>query len=666
MAKRITVFLASSITELKEEREKIKSLITDINGKLYHRDITFIVIASEQSNFQFTGLRSQDKLNDELRQCDYCIFLVANSFNPGTKEEFDVASDSFLKYKKPFIQVIFKDIEDNARKPETLEFMKYLRDKGYYYPIYKSSEELTERIINIINEDNDLFKIKNGNVTLDNQILYTIDDNRGVGNNELLLNISNEISEINKKIDAATEDEKESLLRQKNILANKFKTISNKLGEILLKTYSSIGYGYSDEYKNAISYFENGKTNEAETELLFHKSERRNQQKEIIMSCIKNSTSIMNTIIKENELLIDLKKISNDEDNEIDVLYKENIEIEGLMNLEPISSYKYADYLFTHKRYTIAFDYCFKYTAYQYYNVLLDEEKLYNLAKGVIRLGTIYSHLRQFDDAYECYLLASRIHEKLMKEDHRYLLEAADAYNKLGNVSDDLKDYKNGEMYHNKAINIYESIINSADKNLANKALFELAYSYNKQGNIYRHKAIDDNDNKYFKLALDMYNKNDEILKQINDLDKTKEFYSINEKSFGLTYYAMQEYKIASKYFLKSVELHKELYKKNTGLRFPYAKVLYHLSDTMYKLYENGIDVDLFEIMEYLRMNQELLEKEHNNNNNLLEVLFELIRSYELANKIRKNKIYGNLINDLTLELQKLAKTRLPSFFYNK
>lgn len=86
----------------------------------------------------------------------------------------------------------------------------------------------------------------------------------------------------------------------------------------------------------------------------------------------------------------------------------------------------------------------------------------------------------------------------------------------------------------------------------------------------------------------------------------------------------------------------------------------------MYKLYENGIDVDLFEIMEYLRMNQELLEKEHNNNNNLLEVLFELIRSYELTNKIRKNKIYGNLINDLTLELQKLAKTRLPSFFYNK
>lgn len=114
MAKRITVFLASSITELKEEREKIKSLITDINGKLYHRDITFIVIASEQSNFQFTGLRSQDKLNDELRQCDYCIFLVANSFNPGTKEEFDVASDSFLKYKKPFIQVIFKDIEDKC------------------------------------------------------------------------------------------------------------------------------------------------------------------------------------------------------------------------------------------------------------------------------------------------------------------------------------------------------------------------------------------------------------------------------------------------------------------------------------------------------------------------------------------------------------------------
>lgn len=667
MGKRIAIFLGSSIIELQEEREKIKSMITDINSKLMEREIFIYVLACEQKDFIYHGCRSQDEINLDVEKSDYSIFLFHKSIGKYTKEEFYTAVRHYNETKvQPKIIVMFKDTDNTLRTPELIQFKEELETKHeYYYLTYKNGDEASQVIANLINYQGDLFSYKNGEVFLDNEKIFDLNKNDAFLKNEYRIAIHHKMHQLDEAYQNASTEIKEKINQKKEKLQKEYASVTNTLSKILLDVYDSVGFEYTKEYAKAIAYVKEGKTNDAQRELEYHFSKRRLEQNQEMDDMMKVVHHQYKSIVKENQLLIDLKRLHHLDKQEVDnihQLYQDTIQLEQRYGQEPVTEYDYGNFLYAIKEYDDAFDHLSKYVAYAYFKSMYDQSNLYILAKGLMRLGTIYSHVRQFEDAKTCYQAVADIHENLMaKEGNIYVYERADAYNKLGNVYDDLKNYEKGEYYHNQAIAIYQKYLEKKPAICG----YELGYSYNKQGNIFRHKAMDVQDETIFQKAIQYYKMNEDCL---NTYCKNHENYFIalatNQKSLGLTYLAWNKPEEAFIHLNQSVNYYQHLSEQSVlKIGFSYAKVLFHLSEAMYALYiqDKTIDFDEDDIMDRLRENQHLLHTLYEMKNNLRDVIFELIRSYELMDKVRKKQKYSETIKGLKEELRQVNQKKFRS-----
>lgn len=646
--KTITIFLGSSITELKEERDKIKIMITDLNTKLEKRNITILLYACEQKDYIYNG-RSQDDINTDVKRSDYSIFIIGKNMGERTREEFDIALDNYKKVNKPNILVMFKKVEEKKHDNVT-EFQSFLSDElDYYYREYQNSDEAANIVAMLINKYcEDILESRADGIYLDGDKIYDYSSIEVVSNNLEIIKLKDNILKLNEHLKNNPNDEETKIEISKEVdLVNK---LSKKLGTIHLSLLDSTGFGNTKEYNSALAEFKAGNTKTAIGYLEDKREERHEGLIEGYKSISQKLKNSVESLIKENALLIQLKNLEKVDNDGIKKLYEENILLERIAGLEPKSEYEYGNYLFGIIDYSNAFSHIFSYLLYQYNYRMHSNDQLYDLAKAYLRLGTIYSHLFQFDDALFCYQKSSMIHEEIYKKDNNlYLYERADAYNKLGNCCDDIKDYVNGEKYHQKAIDIYEAYSDS------NKAIYELGYSYNKQGNIFRHKGIDNNDPEALEKALYYYNKNKEFTSRYDSQTNTQTL-GINEKSIGLTYFALKDYKKAIEHFDESLSYLEDSYKKNISfIKFQYAKVSFHKAEALYLL-----DADEYEddIIVLIHKNQEILEQMYTKKINLREVLFELYRSNNLLYKLKNKEKY--------LIASQKYKDELDNFVVNK
>ena len=645
----ITIFLGSSITELREERDKIKIMITDLNAKLQKRNINIILYACEQKDGVYHG-KSQDGINDDVKKSDCSVFIIGKNLGEFTKQEFDVAFDNFKKINRPDIMVMFKKVEDE-KNDDVEDFKSFLGNKlKYYYPQYNDSDEAANIVATLINKYcEDILESRADGIYLDGDKIYDYSSVELINNNADIKEIKTNIEKLEIQLQKNPNNQrtKEEIQKQKDLLDK----LTKKLGNIHLSLLDATGFGNTKEYNTALNEFKNGNTITAIGSLEDKRDERHQVLINGCQSLSRTLKESAESIIKENTLLIQLKNLEKVDNDEIKKIYEENIMLEHLAGLEPKNEYEYGDYLFGIIDYSKAFNYAFSYFLYQYNYRLNNKDKLYDLAKAYLRLGTIYSHLFQFEDALFCYQKAVSIHEEIHNDNDNnlYLYERADAYNKVGNCCDDIKDYENGELYHQKAIEIYETYPDSS------RAIFELGYSYNKQGNIFRHKAIETKDAQYFERALYYYNKNKDFSLAHNSVTSLQSL-GINEKSLGLTYFAMKEYKKAVEHFDQALEYLKDSFTKNISfVKFQYAKICFHKAESLFYLDEEEYEDD---ILLSLHKNQEILEGMYQKHINLREVLFELSRSNELLYKLKKKDKY--------LEKMNKYKNEFDNFVVNK
>ncbi len=659
----LNIFLGSSIVELKKEREAIKSMITDINSKLRKKNILIYLYACEQKDLIYKGYRSQDELNDDVRKSDYSIFIIGKSLGEKTKEEFNIALDGFNKNNKPQIMVMFKKIPEYEKDHSVIYFQKELAEKyEYYYEQYETESDAAAIVASLINSiSGELLVSQSDGVYIDGEKLYDYD--REINNNKQVNEIKTKINTLENKI--KLDNTNEELKIELSNYQKKLFFLTNSINNILLSLADSVGFGVTNEYKKAVDFIKGGDTILAKSTLEYNSILRHKEYIDNILELRKTLINSVNALIKENNLLIKLKALERIDDLEIRKLYEENIALENYAGIEPISEYNYGDYLFGVTDYYKAFNHIYSYFSYLYYAKGQNNQKLYEMAKTILRLGTIYSHIFQFNDAKYCYSTSVKIHEELAKENAKlYILQRADSYNKLGNVCDDLKDYNLGEFYHNKAIELYKESYDDYKE-----CKYELGYSYNKQGNIFRHKALEeknnnlfDEANKDFEKALYYYNLNKSFtLENLMDSRKKKETLGINEKSIGLTYHSMGDYNEAIKHFNNSLEYFEEsVSKKVLYVCFQYAKVLYHKSMSLYLSSPEDIDIK-DDIRDYLCDGQKYLLELYEKKINLREVLFELSRNYSLLYSIRKNNKYIEIKEKYDNELKELSSNKLFS-----
>ena len=130
MKKTIKIFLASSITEFEKERNDLEVFIrriSDMYEEMY--DISLRPIRCEAIDPYITDSRTQDIINESLKDTDLCIILVYTRFGIFTHEEFRYALNLFRESNKklPKIYVYFKKIEDNLNVDKSvLDFKSIL------------------------------------------------------------------------------------------------------------------------------------------------------------------------------------------------------------------------------------------------------------------------------------------------------------------------------------------------------------------------------------------------------------------------------------------------------------------------------------------------------------------------------------------------------------
>jgi len=143
----VGLFLASSV-ELREDRDALDLYIRQQNDRLRHGGVYIEVIRWETFGHAMSRTRLQDEYNTAVRCSDIFLCLIFTKAGEFTREEFDVAHQSFLETGKPRIYTYFRSVDPNRNLPDAAglaslrAFQEKLATAGHFYVEYRSTEEL--------------------------------------------------------------------------------------------------------------------------------------------------------------------------------------------------------------------------------------------------------------------------------------------------------------------------------------------------------------------------------------------------------------------------------------------------------------------------------------------------------------------------------------------
>ena len=132
----IHIFLASSITDLNDDRQAIGDFINQLNN-IYNSQNLYIHLhkcEDESENHSIINGGTQKSLNDEIRESDLCIVLFWHKAGEVTKQELQVALAEFKMNNNPKIVVYFKNLADGESLTEdVLQVMKEIDQEFLHY-----------------------------------------------------------------------------------------------------------------------------------------------------------------------------------------------------------------------------------------------------------------------------------------------------------------------------------------------------------------------------------------------------------------------------------------------------------------------------------------------------------------------------------------------------
>lgn len=141
--KQLTVFIAGS-TVLSNEFNAVKSALVHVNnaysGEIYINPYTF-----EDYDGPFSLEGDQEKYNYLIREvADYVIFILDGDIGGITREEFDVAWNSYVSQGRPGIYVYHKPTDTISN--ETKEVIDKVKNCKQYYKKYTDLENLSLKV----------------------------------------------------------------------------------------------------------------------------------------------------------------------------------------------------------------------------------------------------------------------------------------------------------------------------------------------------------------------------------------------------------------------------------------------------------------------------------------------------------------------------------------
>lgn len=128
----IRIFLASSITELKDERDKLSEYFAgaDIQNMFLADNVIIQLVRCEDIYAGSDGEQAQELLNQRLRECDISLFLFKTKAGKRTIEELHVAKAIQTENRKHTILVYCMNVPPDKRNRDLKSIIKKLDEEG--------------------------------------------------------------------------------------------------------------------------------------------------------------------------------------------------------------------------------------------------------------------------------------------------------------------------------------------------------------------------------------------------------------------------------------------------------------------------------------------------------------------------------------------------------
>lgn len=506
----IKIFLASSITELKNERMQLADYINDtVAPILKNVGINVHLFKCEDELSGNFGEPSQKVFDKELEASDVSVFLFKAKAGKKTIGEFDLAR-KLQREKKHGIYVFCFDVPANEKSQELKGFQQRLEKEEFYWKTCEDINSLKSQFLP------GLLKQLFGN--------WESDEEKDI-DTRLKQYKDNEEKQTQRR--ERLHQDIENLLQQiEATMADEGKNIAVRIAKAIEL------YQKADDIAAATAY-----DKEKYAKLLFGYAQFLYKY-----GLYKDSETIwLRQIPLVEELYGKISKEASASYNDIGIVYKEigdykkalNYLSKALNTKEIVFGTGHADTAVTYNDIGLVYKYDGNYRkALKYYRRALTIRKriptnYIDISESLNNIGALYIGQKKYDKALKYLRKAFAIRKKVFDaKDSRISV----SYNNIGMVYFKKHNYEKALKYYHATLKIREEILGKEHPLTAT--------SYNNIGEVYREQGDYDNALKYLLRAL-------EIRKKIPSQKYLHPYIAQSYNNIGMVYYAQGNYRKA-------------------------------------------------------------------------------------------------------------------------
>ncbi len=590
--KKIKIFLASSIEDLRDDRIAIGDYFRQLNDIYIDRGIHLSLIKCEDYDDSIAAGGKQSRYDAEIRDSELCFFLFYRKVGEYTRHEFEVALEAFKGSEKPKIITYFRFVENADEMQESVRSFMQLLDGElhHYYSSYAHIDTLKLGIlmqIKLLGLDSSTVSLVDGEVRLNGEAMLLAKNVPMLNGLDRLRELTEKKRELTEAKDAAraayladSSEENESLFFDASAALNKVSKALTQAEEEALAFVTTVteltagGKPITARQREALKYY--GEGNYAAAQLILEDEERENELQRAELRAEAASSEIQG-YVEEDLLWIkaeEAKGINAESAVKIREKYEKAVALTEKHDLDRGVLYDYASFLRKQNDYAEAIKVAERLKWYydRPNSDIKDKQKgrLYNL------IGLLYNGTHSYKKAEDAYLAALEIRKRLAeKNPDAFEPDLATSYNNIGFMYKSLNRYEEAEDAYLSALEI--------NKRLAGKYpdAFEppLATSYNNIGAMY-------DSLKRYEEAEEAYLSALEIRKRLagKNPDAFEPPLATSYNNIGLMYKAMKRYEKARKAFISALEIYERLASSGNSASAEYAEYALKIKEILSKI----------------------------------------------------------------------------------
>ena len=575
--KKVKIFLASSIEDLREDRLQVGDFFRQLNEIYLDSGVHFSLIKCEDYDNSLAAGGKQQEYDREIRESELVFFLFFRKVGDYTKHEFEVALESFKDREKPKIITYFKYITSlDEVAQEVRDFMQLLdQEIKHYYNTYNHIDTLKLGIlmqIKLMKLDNAQIKLEDGRVHLNGQPVVKAENVPLLYGNRMLRELTEKRRQLQAALDRCRSDyNADSTPENEDAFFNarmELKSVSEALKKVeketmeLLTTVAEMtsdGQILTYRMKEALKHFNQG--DYAAVLAILGDKERENELRRAQLRAEIAKNEIQG-YVEEELLSIQTKKAQGLTEKQVEEIldsYRKVAELVEKHDLDKTPLYDYAVFLYEQNRFAEAISVAEKLRWY-YANpsIGVKEEKIANLYN---LLGLLYKRNRRNAEAAEAVCKAFEIYSHLAaRNPEAYEADLADCCNILGFFYRDTKCNEEATEAFGTAFEIFTRLANQNPEVYGR----ELAGTLNNLGAVYFDTKRYEEAEEAFGIAFEIF-----ACLSVPNQEAYGRDLAMGLNNLGMLYCDTGRYEEAETIFAKAMEIKTHLTTQNPGAYEP-------------------------------------------------------------------------------------------------